>query len=332
MPDTKQGKSRHCNPTFILLRAGCRAGPRIDHRHALDVIAHSNIPTLNSIDSFVASQDKAVLYGRLLRVKHRLNARGDTFPLVSQACYSDWRAASFPPDTPLVAKVGTASGGLGKMKVNSSAEWEDFCSVMQMQSDFFTSEPFVSWTYDIRVQKIGNHYRCFRRSAKHWKANVDIAMQDEDIAVEPRYKLWIDEAARELGMDICALDVLQVRDEDDSSIILSEHILELNSSAIGFNGRHMDADAAILRELVLRKMKEQISPQPSSKEKKSKSKGKDATANQSYVESLESKVLDLEKEIDFLRQQLLQAASPSPNKALESDKKIDNKKKKKKKI
>jgi hypothetical protein len=31
-------------------------------------------------------------------------------------------------------------------------------------------------------------------------------MKDEDIEVEDRYKLWIDEAAYELGMDICAMD------------------------------------------------------------------------------------------------------------------------------
>lgn len=31
-------------------------------------------------------------------------------------------------------------------------------------------------------------------------------MKDEDIEVEERYKLWIEEAAHELGMDICAMD------------------------------------------------------------------------------------------------------------------------------
>jgi hypothetical protein len=54
---------------------------------------------------------------------------------------------------------------------------------------YFTSEPFISWDFDIRIQKIGNHFRAFRRTSKHWKSNVDIAMKDEDIEVEDRYKV-----------------------------------------------------------------------------------------------------------------------------------------------
>ena len=58
------------------------------------------------------------------------------------------------------------------MKIESHSAWEDFCSVMTMQPQFFASEPFIKWDYDIRIQKIGNNYRAFRRTAKHWKANV----------------------------------------------------------------------------------------------------------------------------------------------------------------
>lgn len=35
-------------------------------------------------------------------------------------------------------------------------------------------------------------------------------MKDEDIQVEDRYKVWIDEAACELGMDICAMDGISI--------------------------------------------------------------------------------------------------------------------------
>lgn len=35
-------------------------------------------------------------------------------------------------------------------------------------------------------------------------------MKDEDIPMEPRYQRWLDEAAFECGMDICAMDVLKV--------------------------------------------------------------------------------------------------------------------------
>jgi len=177
------------------------------------------------------------MYGRLVAVKRRLGGF-KAFPLIAQAAYSDWTAATFPPDVPTVAKVGTASGGLGKARLESAAAWEDFCSVAAMQPSYFTSEPFVPWRWDIRVQKIGNHYRAFRRSSKHWKSNVDMNTKDEDIEVEPRWRVWIDEAAAACRMDICAMDVL-VAEADGQ-----EYILELNSSAIGLNGRHHDEDTS----------------------------------------------------------------------------------------
>jgi len=178
------------------------------------------------------------MYGRLVAVKRRLGGF-KAFPLIAQAAYSDWTAATFPPDVPTVAKVGTASGGLGKARLESAAAWEDFCSVAAMQPSYFTSEPFVPWRWDIRVQKIGNHYRAFRRSSKHWKSNVDMNTKDEDIEVEPRWRVWIDEAAAACRMDICAMDVL-VAEADGQ-----EYILELNSSAIGLNGRHHDEDTSM---------------------------------------------------------------------------------------
>uniref|UniRef100_A0A6B2L4A2 ATP-grasp domain-containing protein n=1 Tax=Arcella intermedia TaxID=1963864 RepID=A0A6B2L4A2_9EUKA len=251
LPGTAQDKRRVFHPDFVLLRAGCRGDARTDWRHMLSVIAHSNVPCINNVDSFVVSQDKAQLYGKLLRVKRRLGGFA-SFPLVPQGCYSDWGAATFPPDCPCVGKVGTASGGLGKMKINTVDEWDDFRSIMTMQPQYFATEPFINWTYDIRIQKIGNHYRAFRRTSKHWKSNVDITMKDEDIPVEERYKAWLDEAAAECGMDICAMDVLRVEPEG------KEFILELNSSAIGLNGRHAKEDATFIRDLVLRRMEEAL--------------------------------------------------------------------------
>eukprot|EP00005_Dracoamoeba_jomungandri_P004121 CAMPEP_0174254486 /NCGR_PEP_ID=MMETSP0439-20130205/3798_1 /TAXON_ID=0 /ORGANISM="Stereomyxa ramosa, Strain Chinc5" /LENGTH=366 /DNA_ID=CAMNT_0015336089 /DNA_START=8 /DNA_END=1105 /DNA_ORIENTATION=+ len=281
---TPQESTRVFHPNFVLLRAGCRGNARTDWRFKLSVLAHNNVPSVNSIQSFWNSQDKAILYGKLLAVKQKMGGFKN-FPLIPQTAYSDWKSAGFPPDTPAVAKIGTASGGLGKMKIETTGQWDDFCSISQMQNQFFASEPFIDWEYDIRVQKIGSHYRAFRRTSKHWKSNVDIATKTEDIEVEDRYKIWIDAGANECGMDICAMDIITQGDQ--------EYILELNSSAIGLHGDHTEEDCEYIKELVLRRMKEAFSKK---KQKKKKTKEEQ--------EFLREKVRDLENEVEALTQQL----------------------------
>ena len=116
-----------------------------------------------------------------------------------------------------------------------------------MQPQYFTSEPLVNWNADVRVQKIGEHVRAVRRTGTDWKANMDASPKDEDVEVEPRWRRWIDAAAHALGADICAMDLLVEKGG-------AEHILELNSSAIGLNRRHAEADELRIRDLVLHRM------------------------------------------------------------------------------
>ena len=59
-------------------------------------------------------------------------------------------------------------------------------------------------------------------------------MKDEDIEVEERYRTWIDTAAFECGMDICAMDVLHVKDT-------GEEYIDLNNNKIWDEGEsHID--------------------------------------------------------------------------------------------
>lgn len=40
------------------------------------------------------------------------------------------------------------------MKIVDQTAWHDFISVAAMQSSYFTSEPFIEWDIDIRIQKV----------------------------------------------------------------------------------------------------------------------------------------------------------------------------------
>lgn len=99
-----------------------------------------------------------------------------------------------------------------------------------MMPEWFVSEKFHPWVADIRVQKIGNNYRAIQRSRLNeqasWKANDAISIKEEDVLVQERWKKWIDEAAQELKMDMCGMDLLV--DEKGKEVVL-----ELNSSSIG---------------------------------------------------------------------------------------------------
>jgi hypothetical protein len=188
--------------------------------------------------------EKPVIYGKLLGIHKTLK---QDFPLIPQAYHAGWKSLTFSDNFPCVAKIGTAHAGFGKMKIQGLPELEDFRSVVALQSRYVTLEPFIDWDYDFRIQKIGSHYRAFRRFSTNWKGK-GMSQHDEDIPVTPQYKQWIDLAAEALGMDICALDGVHSKTDD------KEYILELNDSAIGLVTRHKEEDLQLIKELVLFKM------------------------------------------------------------------------------
>jgi hypothetical protein len=112
----------------------------------------------------------------------------------------------------------------------------------------FTTEPCVNWVSDLRLQKIGGHYRAIRRFKTwqgdvSWKANDAFGIGEEDVPMEARWRDWCDVAARVLDMELLGLDLL-VNAEG------REYVLECNSSSIGFPERHRTEDVGHIVELL----------------------------------------------------------------------------------
>jgi hypothetical protein len=103
----------------------------------------------------------------------------------------------------------------------------------------------------MRLQKIGNHYRAYKRTSPNWKGNTGNASVIETMEMTPAYKLMIDEAAKVFGgLDICALDLLH------SEVDGREYILELNDTAIGLVHKFEEEDMMHMRDVVRLRMEE----------------------------------------------------------------------------
>jgi len=154
------------------------------------------------------------------------------------------------------------------MKITDEKQWEDFISVCGVSSNYFTTEDYIDWDFDLRVQKIGKHYRCFKRVSSGWKVNTSLDMEDEEVPINDQYQFWIDTICEEIGMEITALDVIYQESDD------KYYILEVNSSAIGLNPKTIREDEQHIVELTIEKMELEINKTNNKPKKKKKSKKK----------------------------------------------------------
>ena len=66
------------------------------------------------------------------------------------------------PRYPCVFKIGHAHGGLGKVRVENNADFQDMASVVAVANTYVTTEPYIDSKFDIHIQKIGGSYKCFQ--------------------------------------------------------------------------------------------------------------------------------------------------------------------------
>jgi len=241
-------------PDFLLIRNEVKM-PNFDGRSRLDGFVFADIPSVNSLDSVNTFCSRAAMQGYL----HRLNRRlGDAaFPVMPQHFCSSHRSLMYGYTFPAVVKVGSAHAGVGKMLINDHHQMSDFRSVLAMMPDEHCFvEPFVRGEGDLRIQKIGKHYRAFRRMdiSGEWKTNTG-SSHLEHVDVEDRWKLWADSAADMFGgLDILTVDAIV---EEGTG---KEYILEVNGTSSGLAPDYADEDNRHIRDLVLERMNESLCP------------------------------------------------------------------------
>jgi len=249
LPDSPQNKQRVVTVNFVLMRSVTRGIHNQDSRNLLFGFAHANVPCVNSIESLLMALDRPLMFGGLKKIQKKLGRKN--FPLIEQNYYPSHSQLIITPDFPFVAKVGHAHAGYGKVKIKAPEEMQDFKSLAALHGDYVTLEPFVQWDFDMRIQKIGSHYRGFRRVSPNWKGNTGNASVIDDMEVTEQYKLWIDECSKMFGgLDICALDLLHSKETG------KDYILELNDTAIGLVHKYEEEDMMQIRDIVITRMDE----------------------------------------------------------------------------
>jgi len=125
-------------------------------------------------------------------------------------------------------------------------QFNDFATTLAMFNEYVTLEPFVQNVGDVRIQKIGDHIRAYKRIAKNWKGNVGES-ELYDLEVTEEYKLWAHEASKMWGgLDILSIDCVVSEDGKHT-------ILEVNDTATGLNPSYLLEDLKRIRDLVLQK-------------------------------------------------------------------------------
>jgi len=202
---TSQETERNVQVDFVLLRSVTRHLKGQDSRNKLFALLHNNVPAVNSLESAYFCLERCLVYGQLRNIRARLGAKN--FPLIEQTFYGHFRQMLITPEYPIVGKIGYAHAGYGKMKLNNDEAFQDFKSICALHGDYVTLESFVEWDWDGRIQKIGNHYRVFKRVTPCWKGNTGNMGLIETIELTDQFKMWIDEASKVFGgLEICALD------------------------------------------------------------------------------------------------------------------------------
>jgi len=244
--NSRMGTFRTFMPDFVIIRQSVLTIHN-DHRSLIYGLKYAGIPSLNSLESVYNCLDRPWVFAELIRLRNTLGP--DRFPLIEQNYYSNHREMMITPQYPIVVKVGHAHAGFGKVKLDDHHQFEDIRSLVALHKDYCTAESFIEGEYDLRIQKIGDHYRAFKRmsASGNWKTNTGTSVM-EHIPLTDTYKLWVDEASRIFGgLDILAVDAIH-------GVNGKEYILEVNDTAIGLAPDVEAEDNCHIRDLAIQKI------------------------------------------------------------------------------
>uniref|UniRef100_A0A6B2L6I4 ATP-grasp domain-containing protein n=1 Tax=Arcella intermedia TaxID=1963864 RepID=A0A6B2L6I4_9EUKA len=277
-------------PDFILVRNQPRGPtPVTDRRNTLYGLMLANVPSINSLQQMYMDLERTTMISELKAVESRLGH--DVFPLVPITYYdTPERIGVWDGEFPAIIKVSHAHAGMGKAKLENMGNLQDTATILALNQSYCTVEPYIKTTEGIRVQKIGDFYRVYKKvfTGSGWKSQFGGA-DLQIIELTDQFKLWADECSKCYGgTDLLAIDA--VIDEHGKY-----HILELNGTAIGIQPQHWVEDSQRLVYITIQKMEEVFCKD------KSEGPATQAAKTASDFNSMNKIIQEYEKEIAKLK-------------------------------
>jgi len=239
-------------PDFLLIRQDPRDAGE-DFKSVLLGFQYGQVPSINSLQSIYNFQDKPWVYAHLLGLQKKLGK--ENFPLIEQCFYQNHKDIVHKGQYPCVFKIGHAHGGLGKVKVDTAEGFQDLTGVVAVSTQYCTVEEYVDAYCDLHIYKIGTKYRALMRKSLSdgWKTNVGES-DIQEVPVQDKYKLWIDEVSALFGgLLLCSMEAVV----DNAG---KEYIIEVNDCAMGLLGDGQDEDRRNMADVVLKEMETHCKP------------------------------------------------------------------------
>lgn len=197
--DTAIGKGIRVDNAFWRIGA---IRPHPFQRAVLELLRAAHVPCVNSAATMLRGFDRLAMLNELREIG---------LPVIPfNAVIGPDLMSQLQPQLPSVIKVGSYHAGYGKIRIEGLEQWQDMKDLLFITEDYFTVEPFIDYTRDIRCLGIGNEVWALARNGSHWKANV--AYVETQLIPPPAILYEYTRRAMEhFDADILALDFLETR-------------------------------------------------------------------------------------------------------------------------